>query len=1233
MKKLLTTMLLATATLAGWAQVWIDVTDKYVVNPRFDKNDIKTGWEGVAFSANNPAENAEHYNKNYDTYQTIKGLAPGKYRVSVSAFYRMGSASNDYSLYDGGNYKNSQHAKLYAKTAAGEKIQAIVPASSAALTESLGGKTAEVGNSGGGWPWGGGWGWWGVSYYIPDDMEAAHLWFEEGYYHNELECKVGEDGELTIGIRKTQKIDNDWTCLDNWKLEYYGDASEIANSIVINEIMAANVDTYLDPSFNYGSWVELYNPSDVGFSLGGLYVTDDPQNMKKHRLIDSYGDLPAKGYAILNFDHYEVYTMPSYRQIDDKLDCDGGTIIISDGTNSLAQLTYPEAISRCSYARTTDGGDTWQWTGKPSPGKSNQAGGGFAETQLAAPVVDKDAQVFEGNLQVSVNFPESAILRYTTDGTAPTLTNGKTSSTGQFNVKSTTCYRFRVFQNGFLPSTVVTRTYILKEKNYAFPIISVVTDDKNLNSEEYGVFVQGQNGRPGSGQDNACNWNMDWDRPVSVEYLTAPNDKGERECVVSQECDLTMCGGWSRAWTPHSFKLKASKTYDFQNFFAAQLFEKKPYIKNKTLQIRNGGNDVQTYGERGGRIRDAILQQIVARSGLNIDYQEWQPVHVLINGKYYATLSMREPNNKHHAYANYGIDTNSMDQFEFSADSGYVQMEGTDEAWLRLVELSKNADKEDTYAQIRQLIDMDEYINLMAAEFYLGGTDWPHNNVKGYRDRNGGKFRFVLFDLDFAGETTTPFQNFFGKENFQSEHPLAGYDYSQNKSIDGTQKKYTNTFVTLFKNLLKNDEFRKQFIDTYCIFGGSVMLPKYVKDIANEMRDYMKKGIYQEDRFDPSISSNYVINKFNANWNKNIVDHMQKRSEMGISKVEKQTVNIQSSLEDAKITVNGIELPYTEFDGYLFAPITVKAIAPAGYRFVRWTSGKEKSDALSTEEEYTLPTSGKQTLYATFEKIPADELPDEGISVRINEVSAANSMYVNDYFKKDDWIELYNTTDKPIDIKGMYISDEMGDPMKYQVPSDDVNLNTIIPAHGYKVIWCDKRENIGSEIHAGFKLASEGGDVTITIDAYTDAIHYDTHTGVQTFGRYPDGGNDTYVMNHPTIAKANQISSYDTLYVKPIDGDIPGEIPGGSDDIRTYTKEGGISIAYVGGVINVKSEDSPIRSAQLVNASGMKMTPAQFVHNGGRFISIDAGTLPKGIYIVTAITQDGDECHTKFFIK
>ncbi|MDO5483009.1 MAG: CotH kinase family protein [Bacteroidaceae bacterium] len=1298
MKKFFTTILLTTASLASFAQEWIDVTDNYVINPRFDNNDIKTGWEGTAYSANQPVENAEHYNKNYDTYQHMTGLLPGKYRVSVNAFYRMGSASNDYSLYDSKNYNSSQHAKLYTKSSAGETTIAIVPASSAALENSLGGKHAEVSSNSGWW-------WWSTTYYLPDNMEAAHYWFEAGYYSNSLECEVEEDGELTIGIRKSSKINNDWTCLDNWKLEFFGEVDglslpeeismvpqetrlltakavpynvdyknvkwmssnnnvakvddngqvtavgtgfcfitaiskanssintrckitvsqtgDIAEALIINEIMAANVDVYLDPSFNYGSWVELYNPTDMSISLGGLYITDDPLNLKKNRLINEYGILPAKGYALLNFDHHEIWKLASYRQIDDKLDCDGGVIIISDGTNIITQQEYPQSIARTSYARTTDGGTNWSMTGIPSPGTSNQANGGFAANQLEAPVIDKDAQVFGGTLQVSVNIPAGATLMYTTDGTTPTLSNGQTSSTGLFNVKNTTSYRFRLFRDGYLPSPVVTRTYIYKDKTYPFPIISIVTNEQNLYSKEYGVFEQGPNGRKGRGQtDIECNWNMGWDRPVSVEIISEEN-----ECIISQECDFSMCGGWSRAWTPHSFKLKAGKTYDFKDFFSAQLFDKKPYIKNKTLQIRNGGNNVLSYDDMGGRIRDAILQQIVARSGINIDYQEWQPVHVLINGKYYATLNMREPNNKHYAYANYGIDTDEMDQFEIEPDSGYVQMEGTDEAWLRLIELSKNAAEEESYTEIRQLLDIDAYINVMAAEFYLGGTDWPHNNVKGFRDINNGKFRFVLFDLDFAGQTSTPFQNFFGKENFQSEHELLGYDYSVNKSLEGTRRSGTNTFVTLFKNLLKNNQFRKQFIDTYCIFGGSVMLPKYVKEIAEEMKNYIQKGIYSEDYFDPSLSSNYVINKFTATWNSNLVDHMKKRSEMNISNIEKQAVTLSANIKGAKITVNGIDLPYAEFDGYLFAPISLTATAPVGYRFVGWkNTEKTSNEYISTNAEYTLPSSGKQHLSAVFEKISEENLIAEGITpIRINEVSAANSMYINDYFKKNDWIELYNTTQEDIDIAGMYISDNTEKPQKYQVPEDNAMLNTIIPANGYKIIWCDKLENIGEDIHTSFKLAAEGGDVLITTDSYADTLTYDMHIGTQTFGRYPDGANNTYAMNIPTIAKSNMLSSYDTLFIAPAEPE--------PDAIRPYIKEGGITIAYVDGAVNVKSEESPISSIGIYNTLGMPMPVNAIMRAGRQFASLNVTTLPKGVYVVKATTQMGDECHIKLSIN
>ena len=1461
-KKLHIVLFLLCTTISSNAQEgWIDVTDAFIINPRFDHNDLTTGWQGTGFGALNPVENAEHYWKTYDTYQNISGLKAGIYRLSLSAFYRCGSHDNDYSTYSSSNYQDFQYARLYARSNKGYYDSPIAFASSAALKNPLGGETSYITTAEGG-------------RYIPNNMEAAHNWFENGYYNNSVTCEVDNDGMLTIGIRKDNTLNSDWTCVDNFKLEYWGTIVNVTSitlsetsvemsqdathdltatvspsnatylnvdwsstkesvatvdskghitavsigvcyiiatakdgsgkkaqcrvtvkredaspeNLIINEIMAANVDAYLDPSYNYGSWVELYNPTDKSVALGGLYISDDPNNLKKQKLLNTYGALPAQGFALLNFDHHEVWTTASYRQIDDKLDCDGGVIIISDGTKIIAQQEYPEAISRTSYARTTDGGDEWGVTGNPSPGTSNQASGGFATTQLEAPVVDKDGQIFTGTLQVSVKIPKGSTLKYTTDGTTPTLDNGAESRTGLFRVNNTTCYRFRLFQDGYLPSTVVTRSYIQNDRNYPFPIISVVTKDDNINSKDYGIFQKGPYGRPGNGRSDNCNWNMDWDRPVSFEYITTEN-----KCLLAQECDMAVCGGWTRASNPKSFKLKASKTYDFNNFFPAQFFDEKPYIKNKTLQIRNGGNDGSC------RVKDASIQQVVARSGLYVDYQSWQPVHVFINGSHYAVLNMREPNNKHHGYANYGIDTDEMDQFEVSPDSGYVQMEGTRASFDRLMELSENAADEETFVEICKLLDIDEYINYMAVELHIGNWDWPQNNLKGYRDLNDGKFHFTLFDLDgaFNVGSNDMFNTFFNKENYHFD-TLHGYDYSKNVSIEGKRNQKQLEVVTLFKNLLKNAEFRKKFIDAFCIVGGSVFQQYKVEEIVNDVATYLGTDGF----VNPWGTANDVMNKMGSR-NNGATNALKNCSYMELGGVERQRVKIDTTgAANAKVMVNEMELPYSEFDGYLYAPVTLKAQAPAGYTFVGWKSegatltksvfgtgdtwnyydegsldgetwmstsysdtkwkqgnaplgynksgvatqldfgpdsnnkrptyyfrksfnlttapsasdefildytiddgmivyvngveagrynmpsgsvsyndvsttyangnpdkgqmtikgsffkrGKnviavevhnnsltstdilwetslsliEKNDAsnfVSKEAEFTLPTSGELNLVAVFEENSDIDKLAEGIRpVRINEVSAANSIYINDYFKKDDWIELYNTTDDDLDIKGMYITDKLDKPEKYQVPSDDVNINTIIPAHGYKIIWCDKRDNINKDIHAAFKLASEGGDIMIKTTEYTDTLHYDVHTGTQTFGRYPDGANDTYVMNIPTIAKANQLSSYDTLYVKPIE---PEPEP---DAIQSYTKEGGITIAYVNGVVNIKSEDAAISSTEVYSMAGMKMEASSFANAGNKFVSIYVATLPKGIYIVTATTEDGDECRIKFIIK
>ncbi len=1337
---------------------WVNITDDYVINPRFDGNDVRTGWYGTQLSAANPKENAEHYNKSYDTYQVLSGLPAGKYRVSLNAFYRMGSSANDYDLYSSGDYADYQYAQLYAESSVSKDYaEPLKPASSGLSTTYYGGNVWQYYDNEE-----------GTYYYMPNNMLAADAWFQAGYYQNSLECQVGSNGQLVIGIRKYNGHSEDWTCLDNWKLEYYGnvrlvtgvtlsqtsaqlvvnenlqltasispstaiyrrlvwtssdesvlsvdqngyvtthnsghatvtvsstDGSEksatcdiyvlspevSSENIVINEIMVHNVDVYLDPSFNYGPWVELYNPTSITVSLGGLYVSDDPTNLRQHRLLDDYGILPAHGYALLNFDHHEVWTKASYRQIDGDLKSKGGTIIISDGQTIFAQQDYPEPISRTSYARTVDGTGDWAIAGNPTPSASN-ADGHFATQQLPAPVVDTPAQLFTSALTIRVEIPEGTTLRYTTDGTAPTLTNGSVSQTGVFNVSSTTCFRFRLFQDGKLPSTVVTRSYITDSGNEPFPIISIVTDSQNIYGS-YGVFSTSENGRPGNGQASACNWNMDWDRPVNFEYI---NEKGE--CVVSQECDFATCGGWSRAFTPHAFKLKAKKTYDLLNTFDYQFFDDKPYLKHKTLQIRNGGNDTSN------RIKDAALQGVVERSGIYVDYQSWKPVHVYINGSPYAVLNMREPNNKDFAYSNYGLDTDLIDQFEISPDSGYVQMRGTDESFLRWYDLSYNANDDDAYEEISRLVDLDNYINYMAIELYIGNWDWPQNNVKGFRSQQDGKFHFVLFDLDGALSTTSPISGFLGKQYYQFDR-LYGYDYSQQKSIDSQRNNREIKFVTIFSNMLQNEDFRKRFIDAYCLVAGSVFTPDMVREVVNERANQLAQGNYVS----PWSTANTLISSF-SNRQGTLISHLQ--SMLGLSASDRFSATLSSNIDEGRLLLNGQPVPTGSFDGQLFLPVTLRAEAPAGYRFLGWgkqsatssqtlfdmgsdwsyydkgsfdgiqwysttysvrpwdsgitpigydynnqhpeiqtttqgyqttyylrknitieqvategtyqldwiaddgfvlyvngteaarynmpdgtitfdtyattyahnnpdngsltipasllrkginviavelhnnaanstdiywnaalrlISSKPSQQIVSTSQELTIDDAATTQLTALWEQLDDDQLlAAASTPVKINEVSAGNTIYINEYFKKNDWIELYNTTDQPIDIAGMYITDKLSKPQKYQIPEASsvvATYTTIIPARGYLVIWADQLLP-DKEIHTGFKLGNEDNEVVMLTSAdgtWADTLAYKIHTGEQTVGLYPDGGSQAYIMDSPTIGRSNLLTSY-----------------------------------------------------------------------------------------------------------
>lgn len=142
----------------------------------------------------------------------------------------------------------------------------------------------------------------------------------------------------------------------------------------------------------------------------------------------------------------------------------------------------------------------------------------------------------------------------------------------------------------------------------------------------------------------------------------------------------------------------------------------------------------------------------------------------------------------------------------------------------------------------------------------------------------------------------------------------------------------------------------------------------------------------------------------------------------------------------------------------------------------------------------------------------------------INEFLAANrTVNVDERGEYDDWIELYNAGGEPLDIGGMYLTDDLGRPNKWRIPE-----GVIVPAGGFVLIWADDDEEQGP-LHAGFKLDRMGEEIGLfelisPTPGYrpVDRIVYGPQLTDVSRGRLPDGSAVWRTFAPPTPAMSNR---------------------------------------------------------------------------------------------------------------
>ncbi len=529
-------------------------------------------------------------------------------------------------------------------------------------------------------------------------------------------------------------------------------------------------------------WVELYNFSAQSVSLEGYGISDDMGRPRKWQFPAGASIHPGE-YKIVYLDGANNQAN-GYHANFRLLRAGGEVMSFSDPDGHvLDKISLPPVPAHVSYGRSS-GQDGFFYFDAPTMGSAN--GKGFLDFARTPSFLTKGG-LYSEPVSVSINVPEGATVRYSLDGSIPTLRHpvydGSPIALGK-----TTPIRARAFQNDLLPSEVITQTYFVNVQN-DLPIVSLVADPDELWNGTDGMLAAGGTldksvfpYKLTNGSSPAYRTLGKQPRPGFVEYYMLDGTQ-----VLSQGMEFGLQGQYSLDMPQKTFKVRA-KSEQGKPTFEASLFESRPYAEYKSFVLRNSGNDnVWT------RVNDAYQSMLIDKLDTTVIHQAVNPVAVYLNGQYWGHYNMRERVDEYFVAQHEGLPLDKAGGMDILEASGTV-VYGSNKEYKDLIAKAKTLSpgtKAEDLKYITDRVDVDNYFDYMALEWFFGNSD--AGNIRFYKLKGeGNKWRWIFYDSDY------------GMFNSAYNSPVSYMD------PNGAGDQNVNN--TLIRKLLENKEMREKFL-------------------------------------------------------------------------------------------------------------------------------------------------------------------------------------------------------------------------------------------------------------------------------------------------------------------------------------------------------------------------------------------------------------------------------------